>query len=92
MMGNVNHDMHHVDLWMNSKKWPGSIPIDWVEVKDIHNNHFIHVENPLNENKPFCQSRDCQEVFPKVGEKILLFFKEFKHKSSFYDDFLWFEQ
>lgn len=59
MIGPVNHQMHHVDLWANASKWPGSIPLEWVEVKDIHNNQFIHIENPLNENKPVCQGRDC---------------------------------
>lgn len=54
MVGGVNHDMHHIDLWNNAGKWPGSIPLEWVEVKDIHNNQFVHIENPLNENKPVC--------------------------------------
>lgn len=71
MKGPVSHSVNHENLWKQSGKWPGSINIGWVNIKDIPNTQFIHIENPYNENKPACQGRDCQEIYPKIGEKML---------------------
>jgi len=92
MAGRVDHGKHHSDLWRQASKWPGSIPIVWEEIKDIPNNQFIHIENPLNENKPACQGRDCQEVYPKVGERMLNIFKHFESQSKLRRDFLFFDE
>ena len=59
MLGPVKKDVRHDDLWRQSNKWPGSISIEWISLKDIPNSQFINLENPLNENKPVCQGRDC---------------------------------
>jgi hypothetical protein len=59
MLGRVNHKQSHANLWRQALKWPGSISIIWEEIKDIPNSQFIYMENPLNENKPACQGRDC---------------------------------
>lgn len=74
MKDRVRTDIHHDKLWKQAGKWPGSIKIEWLHVKDIPNTQFIHIENPLNENKPVCQGRDCQEIYPRVGEKMLQIF------------------
>ena len=61
-------------------------------IKDIPNTQFIHVENPLNENKPACQGRDCTEIFPKVGEKMLLMFQGFRSTTKLFDDFKFYDE
>lgn len=71
MCGRVAHAMNHENLWKQPGKWPGSIKISWLHIKDLPNTQLIHIENPYNENKPACQGRDCQEVYPKTGEKML---------------------
>jgi hypothetical protein len=54
MAGRVQHSVSHENLWRQSGKWPGSIKIGWVHIKDLPNTQFIHIENPYNENKPTC--------------------------------------
>lgn len=54
MTSRVNHRKEHQNLWKQENKWPGSISIEWVQIKDIPNTQFIHIENPLNENRPAC--------------------------------------
>jgi hypothetical protein len=90
--GPVDHSAHHTDLWRQSAKWPGSISIEWVTIKDVPNNQFIHIENPLNENKPACQGRDCQEIYPKTGEKMLTVFRTYVAASKLFDDFMFYDE
>ena len=52
MLSPVRIDIKHDDLWKQSNKWPGSIQIEFISIKDIPNSHFNYLENPLNENKP----------------------------------------
>lgn len=92
MAGPVNHGLCHKELWRQSTKWPGSILIQWVSVKDIPNHQFIHIENPLNENKPACQGRDCQELFPKAGERMLAIFKTFVSTSKLFENFIFYDE
>lgn len=87
MASRVRKDIRHSDLWRSAHKWPGSISVQWLWIKDIPNTQFIHIENPLNENKPVCQGRDCQEVYPKVGERMLYIFATFKPMTRIFDDF-----
>lgn len=87
MTSRVRTDVRHSDLWRSAHKWPGSISVMWLWIKDIPNTQFIHIENPLNENKPVCQGRDCQEVYPKVGERMLYIFATFKPMTRIFDDF-----
>lgn len=87
MSSRVRKDIRHADLWRSAHKWPGSISVQWLWIKDIPNTQFIHIENPLNENKPVCQGRDCQEVYPKVGERMLYIFATFKPMTRIFDDF-----
>jgi len=37
MKNKVNHKTHHTDLWRQASKWPGSIQIEWIYIKDIPN-------------------------------------------------------
>ena len=37
MLGAVRKDIRHDNLWRQSNKWPGSISIEWLSVKDIPN-------------------------------------------------------
>ena len=92
MLTRVNHNKQHSELWKQSGKWPGSIRVEWQQIKDIPNTQFIHIENPLNENKPACQGRDCTEIFYKVGEKMLLIFAHFRSTTKLYDDFKFYDQ
>lgn len=91
MIQRVNHKEDHADLWKQPGKWPGSLKIEWVYIKDIPNTQFIHIENPLNENKPACQGRDCQEVYPKTGERMLAIFQSFRSTTRLYDDFKYYD-
>ena len=50
MAQRVNHKHDQSDLWVQSQKWPGTIPLEWVHIKDISNYMFGHIENPYNEN------------------------------------------
>lgn len=54
MAGPVSHASKHQELWRTPHKWPGSLRLQWLWIKDVPNTQFIHVENPLNENKPVC--------------------------------------
>ena len=54
MAGPVLHGSKQSELWRTPHKWPGSIKLQWLWIKDVPNTQFIHVENPLNENKPVC--------------------------------------
>ena len=92
MKQKVNHHAQLNDLWRQASKWPGSIKIDWLYIKDIPNTQFIHIENPLNENRPACQGRDCQEVYPKTGEKMLTVFESFKSSTKLFDDFMFYDE
>jgi hypothetical protein len=92
MMSSVRHDVKHDNLWKQSGKWPGSIKLQWIFVKDIPNTQFIHIENPLNENKPVCQGRDCQEIYSVVGERMLQIFAGFKSLTRIYDDFMIYDE
>lgn len=92
MKSPVKHNKERNDLWKQSGKWPGQIEIEWLHVKDIPNHQFIHIENPLNENKPACQGRDCTEYYPKTGEKMLLMFTNFKAATQLIDDFKFYDE
>ena len=59
MSERIDFNVNHEDLWKQSGKWPGSIKIEWKFIKDIPNTQFCHLTNPLNENKPVVQGRDC---------------------------------
>ena len=37
MLGRVQNDVNHEQLWKQSGKWQGSISIGWVQVKDVPN-------------------------------------------------------
>lgn len=91
MISRVNHEQDHANLWKQPGKWPGSLKIEWVYIKDIPNTQFIHIENPLNENKPACQGRDCQEVYPKTGERMMAIFSNFRSTTRLYDDFKYYD-
>ena len=92
MLGRVLNNVTHEQLWKQSGKWQGSISIAWVHVKDVPNTQFIHIENPYNENKPACQGRDCQEIYPRVGEKMLQIFSNFKSSTNLFDDFNYYDE
>ena len=54
MAGPVSHEQKLQEMWRTPHKWPGSMKLQWLWIKDVPNTQFIHVENPLNENKPVC--------------------------------------
>lgn len=91
MCGRVSHTKNHENLWKQSGKWPGSIKLSWMHIKDLPNTQLIHIENPYNENKPACQGRDCQEIYPKIGEKILQIFESYKSSTKLFDDFNYYD-
>ena len=92
MVSEVKHSTAHSNLWKQTNKWPGSIKVDWLFIKDIPNTQFIHIENPLNENKPACQGRDCQELYPKIGSKMLEIFLNYKSTTRLFDDFKYYDE
>lgn len=92
MKSKVNHEKQHNELWKQAGKWPGSIQLEWLHIKDIPNTQFIHIENPLNDNKPACQGRDCQELFWKVGERMLFIFANYRATTRLYDDFKFYDE
>ena len=83
----VDNQLEHHDLWKHTHKWPGSISISWLFVKDVPNVELFHFKNPLNENRPIYIGRDCQEVYPRVGQKLLAFFETYQSKTRLFDDF-----
>jgi len=70
MVSGVNHEEPD-NIWTKTGKWVGSFRIELEFIKDIPNTQFIHLENPYNENKPACQGRDCTELYPKTGERMI---------------------
>lgn len=92
MVRAVNHKHVYQNMWKQDGKWPGSIDIEWVQIKDIPNTQFIHIENPLNENRPACQGRDCQEIYPKIGESMLGIFHNFRSTTKLFDDFKFYDE
>lgn len=50
------------------------------------------MENPLNEGKACCQGRDCQEIYPPVGEQMIQIFQSYNSSSRIQDDFLFFDE
>lgn len=70
MKSGVNNSKNHNNLWKKGN-WPGSIKIEWVQIKDIENKKFMHLKNPLNDNSPACFGIDCQEIEPTVGNQML---------------------
>jgi hypothetical protein len=74
--------VNQTNLWKQSGKWPGSIDIKWILIKDVLNTQFTHLTNPFNEDKPACQGRDCQEVDPFVGDQMIsIFMKSPSHSN-----------
>jgi len=61
-------------------------------LKDILNQHFKNLPNPLNEGKPVTNSRDTQEVPYTEGIKMLEIFRDFKEETSILDDYEQFEK
>jgi len=57
----------NVEYWLQDK-WIGCFPIKWHIVKDVPNNLLKHIILENNENKPFTNSRDTQEVICYLTE------------------------
>jgi YTH domain-containing family protein len=56
-------------------------------VKDIPNKNFKHLLNKLNEGKPVTNSRDVQEISFPEGVQMLEIFRDFREKTSIFDDY-----
>lgn len=91
MISGVNHEEPSDSIWTKQGKWVGSFKIELEYIKDIPNTQFIHIENPYNENKPACQGRDCTELYPKTGERMLSVFQNYRSTTSLYDSFKYFD-
>ncbi len=62
-------------LQSQNKKWKGIFTLQWVYLKTIPNDRFRHIRNPMNENKAFTNSRDCQQIEWASGYKAWLVFQ-----------------
>ncbi|OBA18055.1 YTH-domain-containing protein [Metschnikowia bicuspidata var. bicuspidata NRRL YB-4993] len=55
------------DIWVESSRWKGIFPVEWLIVKEIPNRLLRHLRVYLNENKPVANSRDTQELPFDIG-------------------------
>lgn len=55
------------DIWVESSRWKGIFPVEWLIVKEIPNRLLRHLRVCLNENKPVANSRDTQELPFDIG-------------------------
>lgn len=63
-----------VDIWVETLRWKGVFPVNWLAVKDIPNRAFSHLRVPANEYKSVANSRDTQEVPFEVGVSMVHLF------------------
>ncbi|GEQ67374.1 hypothetical protein JCM33374_g1038 [Metschnikowia sp. JCM 33374] len=55
------------DIWVESSRWKGIFPVEWLIVKEIPNRLLRHLRVCSNENKPVANSRDTQELPFDIG-------------------------
>ena len=80
------------NLWKQSGRWPGSIDIEWIFIKDVQNQAFVEMPNRLNEDKPACQGRDCQEICPIVANEMMNIFQSAQSHRNMMQQFPFFDQ
>eukprot|EP00457_Paulinella_chromatophora_P018958 gb/GEZN01020449.1/.p1 GENE.gb/GEZN01020449.1/~~gb/GEZN01020449.1/.p1 ORF type:complete len:177 (-),score=41.48 gb/GEZN01020449.1/:154-639(-) len=73
--------------WGQNDKWSGQFTVDWIFVKNIPNKKLRHIRLSNNDNKPFTNSRDTQEVFMEQGKEVMKVFAQFERAYSILDDF-----
>lgn len=90
MMSPLDYE-HQTDVWHMSNKWQGKFEVKWIYVKDVPNQQFRNIRLENNENKPVTNSRDTQEVPYEKGKLMLKTLHMYRHKTSIFDDFQYYE-
>ncbi|CAF3834305.1 unnamed protein product [Rotaria sordida] len=90
MMSPVDYE-HQTDVWQMSNKWQGKFEVKWIYVKDVPNQQFRNIRLENNENKPVTNSRDTQEIPYEKGKLMLKTLHMYRHKTSIFDDFQYYE-
>jgi len=90
MMSPVDYE-HQTDVWHMSNKWQGKFEVKWIYVKDVPNQQFRNIRLENNENKPVTNSRDTQEIPYEKGKLMLKTLHMYRHKTSIFDDFQYYE-
>ncbi|CAF0989175.1 unnamed protein product [Rotaria sp. Silwood1] len=90
MMSPVDYE-HQTDVWQMSNKWQGKFEVKWIYVKDVPNQQFRNIRLENNENKPVTNSRDTQEIPYDKGKLMLKTLHMYRHKTSIFDDFQYYE-
>ncbi|XP_018496670.1 YTH domain-containing protein ECT2 [Galendromus occidentalis] len=89
MTSSVDYDTL-TGVWAQDK-WKGKFNVKWIYVKDIPNQELRHIRLENNENKPVTNSRDTQEVPPDKGRQVLEIMHSYRHETSLFDDFVYYE-
>jgi hypothetical protein len=90
MMSPLDYE-HQTDVWHMSNKWQGKFELKWIYVKDVPNQQFRNIRLENNENKPVTNSRDTQEIPYEKGKLMLKTLHMYRHKTSIFDDFQYYE-
>jgi hypothetical protein len=90
MMSPVDYE-HQTNVWQMSNKWQGKFEVKWIYVKDVPNQQFRNIRLENNENKPVTNSRDTQEIPYEKGKLMLKTLHMYRHKTSLFDDFQYYE-
>jgi hypothetical protein len=90
MMSPLDYE-HQTDVWHMSNKWQGKFEVKWIYVKDVPNQQFRNIRLENNENKPVTNSRDTQEIPYEKGKLMLKTLHMYRHKTSIFDDFQYYE-
>lgn len=65
------------DIWVESSRWKGIFPVEWLIIREIPNRLLRHLRVYLNENKPVANSRDTQELPFDIGIAMMGTFDTF---------------
>ncbi|RPB07220.1 YTH-domain-containing protein, partial [Morchella conica CCBAS932] len=80
MTSEIEHSVH-TGIW-SDKRWRGRFTVKWLIVKDIPNADLRQFRVANNDNKPFTNCRDTQEILTNPGENVYKLFNRYVSSSS----------
>ncbi|KAI5841345.1 YTH domain-containing protein, partial [Morchella snyderi] len=80
MTSAIEHSVH-TGIW-SDKRWRGRFTVAWLIVKDIPNTDLRQFRVANNDNKPFTNCRDTQEILIDPGESVYNLFSRYVSPSS----------
>ncbi|KAH0612093.1 uncharacterized protein H6S33_010145 [Morchella sextelata] len=80
MTSAIEHSVH-TGIW-SDKRWRGRFTVEWLNVKDIPNADLRQFRVANNDNKPFTNCRDTQEILINPGESVYNLFSRYVSSSS----------